>query len=192
MAGQGATSSLRRICTPAGGALLLCLVFAGNAVAASPSPDPPPLAVAPEEPNSAPAAPAPKPKPVVRQAPVVTRTVVTPAPVVTRTVETPVIVTREVPVQAAATPAPKAKPKPKPATKAKLTPKPRPKAKPRVAAVEPVLPPHDRRPVPLARFIPTAEELNRGLVALAGGGLAFVALGGAVVLLAARRQLGVA
>jgi hypothetical protein len=43
--------------------------------------------------------------------------------------------------------------------------------------------------VPLAVFVPTVEELNRGLVALAGFGLAFVALGGAVVLVAARREL---
>lgn len=190
MARQGATSSLRRICTPAGGVLLLCLVLAGSAVAASPTPDPPPLGVAPEQPQPEPEPAAPKQAPVVSQAPAVTRTVVTPAPVVTRTVVTPVIVTREVPVRPAATPAKQATAKPKPAARA--TPKPKPKAAAKVAAVEPTLPPHDRRPVPLARLVPSAEELNRGLVALAGGGLAFVALGGAVVLLAARRQLGVA
>jgi hypothetical protein len=44
--------------------------------------------------------------------------------------------------------------------------------------------------VPLARLVPSVEELNRDLVALAGGGLGLVALGGAVVLLAARRQFG--
>jgi hypothetical protein len=49
--------------------------------------------------------------------------------------------------------------------------------------------PHDRRVVPLANFVPTVEELNRGLAALAGIGLALVALGGAVVLAAARREL---
>jgi hypothetical protein len=49
--------------------------------------------------------------------------------------------------------------------------------------------PHDRGPVPLAAFVPTVEELNRGLAALAGLALAFVALGGAVVLVAARREL---
>jgi len=49
--------------------------------------------------------------------------------------------------------------------------------------------PHDRRPLPLARFVPTVEELNRGLAALAGVGLALVAVGGALVLTAARREL---
>ena len=49
--------------------------------------------------------------------------------------------------------------------------------------------PHDRGPVPLAAFVSTVEELNRGLAAFAGFALLFVALGGAVVLVAARRQL---
>jgi hypothetical protein len=121
----------------------------------------------------------------------VTRTVVTssPAPVVTRTVVTPVIVTREVPARPSATPtATRAKPKAKPkaAVKPAVTPKPA-TEQPSVARTPE---PHDRHPVPLARFVPSAEELNRGLVALAGGGLGFVALGGAVLLLAARRQFG--
>jgi hypothetical protein len=154
-------------------------------LAATPAPDPPPLAVAPEAPNQPPVQSTQAP---VERAPVVTRTVVTQAPVVTRTVVTPIIVTREVPVRPAAAPAKKQqakaapKPKPKPARKAATKPKP--------ATVLPAARPHDRSPVPLARFVPSAEELNRGLVALAGAGLAFVALGGAVLLLAARRQFG--
>ena len=48
---------------------------------------------------------------------------------------------------------------------------------------------HDRRAVPLARFVPTVEELNRGLAALAGIGLAVIAIGGAAVLAVARREL---
>ena len=162
----------------AGVACLLFLVPVSSA--ATPAPDPPPVAVTPDaQPTTAP----------VRRAPAVTRTVVTPptAPVVTRTVVTPVIVTREVPVRPAAAPAEQRQAKPKPAAKAK--PKPAAKPKPEQAVVR-TLPPHDRHPVPLARFVPTAEELNRGLVALAGGGLGFVALGGTVVLLAARRQFG--
>jgi hypothetical protein len=49
--------------------------------------------------------------------------------------------------------------------------------------------PHDRGPVPLAAFVPAVEELNRSLAAFAGLGLAFVAVGGALVLVAARREL---
>ena len=106
------------------------------------------------------------------RAPVVTRTVVTPAPVVTRTV----VVTREAPA------------KPTPATTkpvARVKPKPKPKPKPVFVAR-----PHDRKPLPLVALIPSVEELDRGMLVLAGAGLAFVALGGAVVLLAARRELG--
>lgn len=160
----------------------LALLAPATAAAAAPSPDPPPLSVTPEPPETAAAEPA----------PAATRTVVTstPAPVVTRTVVTPVIVTREVPARPAAAP-----------TTAKATPQPKAKKKKAVVAAKPTptptegavvrtLPPHDRHPVPLARFVPSAEELNRGLVALAGGGLGFVALAGAVLLLAARRQFG--
>jgi hypothetical protein len=56
-------------------------------------------------------------------------------------------------------------------------------------AVTPSTAPHDRGPVPLAAFAPTAEDLNRGLAAFAGAALAFVALGGTLVLLTARREL---
>jgi outer membrane biosynthesis protein TonB len=166
----------RRFRALIGGLLLLCLALAGPATAAAPAPDAPPLAVTPEAPQaeSAPT-PAPAPArqaPVVQRAPVVTRTVVTPAPVVTRTV----VKTREVPAK----PAPVKK---KPV--APVKPKPKPKPKPVFVAR-----PHDRKPLPLATLIPSVEELDRGLLVLAGGGLAFVALGGAVVLLAARRELG--
>ena len=186
MARRGVKSLLRRLRAPAGGVLLLCLVFAGPATAAAPAPDPPPLAVTPEAPQPEPAAPKSSPAPVVRQtpveqrAPVVTRSVETPAPVVTRTFVRPVV-TQEAP----------AKPAPAPAKKqpaAKVAAKPKPKPKP--AAVVRTLPPHDRSPVPLATLIPSVEELDRGMLVLAGAGLAFVALGGAVVLLAARRELG--
>jgi hypothetical protein len=163
-----------------GAAGVACLLFlVPVSPAATPAPDPPPVAVTPDAQPTAP----------VRRAPAVTRTVVTPptAPVVTRTVVTPVIVTREVPVRPAPVQQRQAKPKPKAAVKPK--PAVRAKAKPEQSVAR-TLPPHDRHRVPLARFVPTAEELNRGLVALAGGGLGFVALGGAVVLLAARRQFG--
>ena len=181
---EGTSRSLRR----SGGVVTLAfaclaLLAPAAAAAAAPSPDPPPLAVTPEPPETAAAEPT----------PAVTRTVVTsqPAPVVTRTVVTPVIVTREVPARPAAAPATTAKATPRPKvkkTKAVVAAKPKPT--PKAGAAARTLPPHDRHPVPLARFVPSAEELNRGLVALAGGGLGFVALGGAVLLLAARRQFG--
>ena len=161
----------------------LAVLAPATAAAAAPSPDPPPLAVTPEPPEAAAAEPA----------PAVTRTVVTssPAPVVTRTVVTPVIVTREVPARPSATPATTAKATPQPkAKKKKALVAAKPTPTPTEGAVVGTLPPHDRHPVPLTRFVPSAEELNRGLVALAGGGLGFVALGGAVLLLAARRQVG--
>jgi hypothetical protein len=49
--------------------------------------------------------------------------------------------------------------------------------------------PHDRGPVPLVSFVAAGEILDRGLLAVAGGALLLVALGGAVLLGAARRQL---
>lgn len=171
---QGATSLLRRIGTSA---VLCCLAFAAPAHGASPSPDPPPLGIAPEAPQPESAAPAPVTKPAPAR-------VVTQPRVVVRTVEEPVYVVREAP---ATTPT-----RPKPVAKAKPAAAPKPKPKPKRQEPAPKAPPHDRSPVPLAAFIPTVEELNRGLLALAGAGLAFVALGGAVMLAAARRQLGVA
>jgi hypothetical protein len=180
---EGTSRSLRRSGTVGTLAFAcLALLAPGTAAAAAPSPDPPPLAVTPEPPEPATSDPP----------PAVTRTVVTspPAPVVTQTVVTPVIVTRELPARPAAAPATTAKATPKPKAKKKAVVAVKPKPTPTEGAVVRTLPPHDRHPVPLARFVPTAEELNRGLVALAGGGLGFVALAGAVLLLAARRQFG--
>ena len=113
----------------------------------------------------------------MEQAPVVAPTVAPPAPVV----ET-VVVTREEPAQPAAAPAKEKKPVAKKAAAVKPKPKPKP-------AVTRIASPHDRSPVPLVALIPSVEELDREMLALAGAGLAFVALGGAVVLLAARREL---
>ena len=48
------------------------------------------------------------------------------------------------------------------------------------------------RRVPLVAFVPAVDELDRGLLAVAGIALLLVALGGAVVLGVARRQLGLA
>jgi outer membrane biosynthesis protein TonB len=157
---------LRRRGTPAGGLALLCVVLAMPAHAATPAPDPPPEAVAPEAPPVTRTQPAP-----VRSAPAV----VPPAPVVHRAAP----VTRAQPVQK---PAAKPKPvvKPKPTKRATVT---------KRTVVPASADPHDRSPVPLAAFVPTVEELNRGLAAFAGLALAFVALGGAVVLVAARREL---
>jgi hypothetical protein len=181
---EGISRSLRRSGT-VGALALACLVVlvAATAAAAAPSPDPPPLAVTPEPPKTTAAEPA----------PAVTRTVdtSTPAPVVTRTVVTPVIVTREVPARPAAVPATTAKATPKPkAKKKKAVVAAKPTPAPTKGAVVRTLPPPDRHLVLPARVAPSAEELNRGLVAVAGGGLGFVALAGAVLLLAARRQFG--
>ena len=165
MADWGVGSSLRRVCAPTGALVALCLVFAVSATAA-PSPDPPPAPPA-----------APKTEPVqptvtvvVRQAPVVT-----PAPVVQQ------------PKPVAKVPVQRAKPKPAPAKVTRVV-KPKPSA-----AVPVVRPPHDRYQVPLATFSaspsPSANSIDRDLLTLAGFGLLLVALGGAVVLFAARRQL---
>lgn len=143
---------------------MLCIVLVVPARAATPSPDPPPDALAPEAPPAARTQPAP-----VRGAPV------TVAPVVHRAV--PAV--RAQPPQAPAA-KPKAVVKPKPVKRTAVT---------KRTVVPPSAVPHDRGPVPLAAFVPTVDELNRGLAAFAGLGLAFVALGGAVVLVAARREL---
>ena len=96
------------------------------------------------------------------------------------------------PVVQRAAPAARAQPAQAPAAKPKPVAKPKP-IKTAAVAKRTVVPaaavPHDRGPVPLAVFVPTVEELNRGLAAFAGLGLAFVALGGAVVLATARREL---
>ena len=167
MADRGVGSSLRRLCASTGALVALGLVLAVSAAAAAPSPDPPPAPPAP--PKTEPVQPT--VTVVVRQAPVVT-----PAPVVQR--PTPV---RKAPVQ-------RAKPKPAPAKVA-------PVVKPKAKAPAPVArPPHDRYRVPLAAFVasPSADSVDRDLLALAGFGLLLVAMGGAVVLFAARRQLALA
>jgi hypothetical protein len=170
MARQGRWSLLRRRGSPAGGLALLCVVLAVPARAAAPTPDPPPAAVAPEPPPVTRTQPA-----RVRSAPVS----VAPAPVVHRAA--PVV--RAHPPQAPAA-------RTKAVVKPKVVAKPKPKPVKRTAATKSAnVPPHDRGRVPLAALVPTADELNRGLAALAGLGLAFVALGGAVVLVAARREL---
>jgi hypothetical protein len=167
MARRGSWSLLRRRGTPAGGLALLCVVLAMPAQAATPAPDPPPEAVAPEPPPVTGTQPEP-----VRSAPVI----VTPAPVVHRAAP----VTRAQPAQApAAKPKPVAKAKPK----AVARPAPKPVAATRV--------PHDRSRVPLAAVV-TVNELDRSLLTVAGIALLLVALGGAVLLAAARRQLIVA
>jgi hypothetical protein len=101
---------------------------------------------------------------------------VAPAPTVRRAA--PVV--REQPAAAPRVQQPPAKPKPSAVKTTK-----RPPAKPAVA--RPV--PHDRRPVPLAVFVAAGEQLDRGLLAIGGAGLLLVALGGAVLLGVARRQL---
>ena len=167
MADRGVGSSLRRLCASTGALVALGLVLAVSAAAAAPSPDPPPVPPAP--PKTEPVQPT--VTVVVRQAPVVT-----PAPVVQR--PTPV---RKAPVQ-------RAKPKPAPAKVA-------PVVKPKAKAPAPVArPPHDRYRVPLAAFVasPSTDSVDRDLLALAGFGLLLVAMGGAVVLFAARRQLALA
>jgi outer membrane biosynthesis protein TonB len=160
LADWGVGTSLRRLCAPTGALVALCLVFAVSAVAA-PSPDPPPAPPAP--PKTEPVQPT--VTVVVRQAPVVT-----PAPVVQQ------------PKPVAKVPVQRAKPKP-----AKVKPVVKPKASAPVVA----RPPHDRNRVPLAAFVatPSADSVDRDLLALAGFGLLLVAMGGAVVLFAARRQL---
>ena len=159
-------SSLRRLCAPTGALALLGLILAAGSLAATPSPDPPPQAVAPEAPPVARTQPAP-----VRSAQptVVPVRVVHPAAGV-------------VPAQPPRLPVVKSKPvvKPKPTKTAKVT-------KGTVVPASAV--PHDRGPVPLAAFVPAVEELNRSLAAFAGLGLAFVAFGGTLVLVAARREL---
>ena len=60
MARRGRWSSLRRRGTPAGGLALLCVVLAAPVQAATPTPDPPPAAVAPEAPPAAKPAPVPR------------------------------------------------------------------------------------------------------------------------------------
>jgi hypothetical protein len=73
-------------------------------------------------------------------------------------------------------------PQPRPAA---VRAKPKPAAKP--AAPLPV--PRDSAPMPRGGSLPAAEVFDPGRLALAGGALLIVALGGAVVLGAGRRAL---
>ncbi len=163
-------SSLRRLSAPTGVLGLLCLVVAATSFAATPTPDPPPSAIAPEAPPAAKA-----PAVTVQRTPVATPA---PAPVVRR----PAPVVRSTPTVTPSV-------QPKPAAKPKATPR---VAKRGAAAPEHVVvqrTPHDRRPVPLAAFVVAEELFDRGLLAVAGFSLLLVALGGAVLLGVARRQL---
>ena len=176
----GVGSSVGRLCALTGALLALGLVAAAPALAA-PSPDPPPL---PAPPKAEPVQPT---VTVVREVPVVT-----PAPVVRQS--TPVAKT-PAPVGRHSTPVAKApvqrvKPRPAPA-------KVKPVVKPKAAKPAPIVrPPHDRNRVPLVAFTPSsspaADSVDRDLLALAGFGLLLVAMGGAVVLFVARRQLALA
>lgn len=160
MAEPGVGSSLRRLCASTGAVVALCLVWALPGLSA-PSPDPPPLSVTPE-PRPQPAAPA----PIVRRAPVASPTVVRRS---TPDVSAPVRIA-----------------KPKAVARARV----RRVAKPKAAAPASLRrSPHDRSVVPPVAFVPAVDSLDRDLLALAGLGLLLVALGGAVVLFAARRQL---
>ena len=154
---------MRRLRAPTGALLALVLVLAASALA-GPAPDPPPLPAPPK------AEPVQLTVTVVRQVPVVR-----PAPVVTHS--SPV----------AKAPARRVKTKPAKVTAKRV-------AKPKSSKPAPVLrPPHDRTRVPLAAFTPPSspavDSVDRDLLALAGLGLLLVAMGGAVVLFAARRQL---
>ncbi len=169
MTDWGVGSSLWRVLAPTGALLALGLIFAVS-VSAAPSPDPPPLPPAP-----------PKEQPVQ---PTVTVVVQQPAPVVT---PAPVV---QRPAPVAKVPVQRAKPKPAPA-KVKRA------AKPKASAPAPAVQPlHDRFRVPLAAVTasasPPSDSIDRDLLALAGFSLLLVALGGAVVLFAARRQLALA
>jgi hypothetical protein len=166
MAAPRVGSSLRRLCAPTGAVALLCLVLAAQGLGATPSPDPPPVAVTPE---------APRPERASKPAPVLATPVTAPRVVVSR----PSVNTRR-----AATPAARrsvsAKPKP-----AKVRPTPKPAAVVRTS-------PHDQALVRLpaaADVADAVDRFDRGLLAFAGAGLAVDARGGAVVLLAARRDL---
>jgi hypothetical protein len=169
-------SSLRRSSAPTGVLAFLCLLFTPASLAATPTPDLPPPAVAPERPPVAKTVPAP-----VRQAPVRSAKA---------TVEPVQVIRPAAPVGRGPSAQPATKPKPT------VRPKPTKSAAPTKRAtlgkhnvVSASAAGHDRGPVPLAAFAPTVEELNRGLAALAGAALAFVALGGALVLVTARREL---
>src|SRR5918994_2927704 len=165
-------SSLRRSRAPFGALLALALALPLSALAATPTPDPPPLPVSPEPPPAATTQPAP-----VRTTPAV----VAPPHVV----DHPPPVVRQQPMQTPA--APKAAVKAKP----KATAKPDAAAKRPARVVETVAAPrlpHDRGPVPLVAFL-AQDPLDRGLLAVAGVALLLVALGGAVLLGVARRQL---
>ena len=151
-----------------GALAVLCVVLAVPARAATPSPDPPPNAVTPEPPPVTRTQPAP-----VHSAPAT----VAPAPVVHRAA--PVVHAQ--PVQAPAA-------KPKPVVKPKAAVKAKPKVVAQPATTKTAAVPHDRARVPLAALA-TADELDRGLLAFAGFALLLVALGGAILLGVARRQL---
>lgn len=162
-------SSMRRICASTGASLLACLTLASVVLAAAPAPDPPPLPVAPE--------PAPTPRPAPTPVPRATVPSAPPTTFVPSTIRVAPAVT--VPrVARKAAPAKKATPK-------RVQPASRPKS-----VVRTTSPPRDRFVLALPVSATTDEPFERALLLLAGAGLALVAAGGSVVLLAVRKQLG--
>jgi hypothetical protein len=155
----------------------VCLVFAATSLAATPAPDPPPVAVAPERPPVAKTVPLPVQRAPVRSG----KATVAPVRVVHRAA--PVVRGQSAQLPAAK---PKRAVRPKPTKSATVT---KPAAPIKRNVVSASAAPHDRGPVPLAALAPTVEALNRGLAAFAGVALAFVTLGGALVLVTARREL---
>jgi hypothetical protein len=169
------TEPRRRSLRQAGAVGFTCLVAAVlvPAATAAPAPDPPPLPAPDAQPTAPPAS--------TRTAPRATSTPRTPQP--TYVAPAPVVVT----------PAPSSAPapvKPKPKAVVKPRSKPVPNTQRRSTQEVVTTAPHDRFRVPLARFVPTVEELDRALLAGAALTLVAVAVAGAVVLVAARRQFG--
>ena len=184
MAADGASSSLRRIGIPAEASLLLLSSSRRRAQAASPRPI---RRRSPSRPRRR----SPSARSGVealaragrRQAPVVTRTVVTPRRSSRGRSRRRSSCAREVPAKPAGTPAQEAEAGGEEGRGREA------EAEAEAGRDVATLPPHDRSPVPLAAFIPTVEELDRGLLALAGAGSPSSRSAARSCSLAARRQL---
>jgi hypothetical protein len=161
-----ARSSLRRSWPRTGVVPTLCALLAcAPASAAAPAPDPPPSQLQPDPPPEAVTTPA----PARSSAPPPAVAIVRPAaPAVTASPPAP-------------SPQPHRRPRPQAAAKAK------PVSTPRAAGTVRI--PRDSAPMPRTAATPAAELLEPGRLALAGVVLAFVALGGAIVLGAGHRAM---